>query len=398
MKEPPAAAQFQGFKLPEYTQIPNQIVDFLMPDLSGNEFKVLMYIARRTLGFHRATDAISLSQLTNGIRTKSGKVLNRGTGLSTATVKRSLNSLEKQGYIERKRVTDAARGHMPTEYTLRFQDAAGLLTAPVSQNETPPLAQNEPSPLSSKRAKPLAQIEPHKRNNIQKKQQQKDVVVAEGRGEKSVSAEVVTTLTKHGISKGVATNLSKAHQPDYIRNKVAYLEFLLSERPDAVKRPAAWLRSAIEKNYGKPDGFKSAEDLAREREEEAQRQAAEDARIQELKNSQQQANKEQAKREKAQNKRLRELQKQHGTTDEDKQMWESIVEQLQSLFTGATAQLLSHSYWLSENNELGLVAMRNNFSAQRVEKELSGAILRSLSGRGKKVKTLKIISLDEAEE
>ena len=63
-------ATFQGFSAPNYTQVPDELFDDLMTDLSGAELKVLLYIIRRTFGFKKTEDTISLSQMLNGITTK----------------------------------------------------------------------------------------------------------------------------------------------------------------------------------------------------------------------------------------------------------------------------------------------------------------------------------------
>ena len=54
-------ATFQGFSAPNYTQVPDELFDDLMTDLSGAELKVLLYIIRRTFGFKKTEDTISLS-------------------------------------------------------------------------------------------------------------------------------------------------------------------------------------------------------------------------------------------------------------------------------------------------------------------------------------------------
>jgi hypothetical protein len=54
----PAGYKFSGFLTPNYTQIPDQVFDELLPILSGNEIKILMYICRRTFGFKKGTDNI----------------------------------------------------------------------------------------------------------------------------------------------------------------------------------------------------------------------------------------------------------------------------------------------------------------------------------------------------
>src|ERR1051325_9923519 len=69
----PGNTQIRRFKVPSHTQVPNEIFDELMHDLSGAEFKVLCYIARRTYGFHRIEDSISLKQICHGILTRDGR-------------------------------------------------------------------------------------------------------------------------------------------------------------------------------------------------------------------------------------------------------------------------------------------------------------------------------------
>ncbi len=88
---------FRGFSSPNYTQVPDQLLDDLLPDLSEAELKVLLYIVRRTFGFKKDADTISLRQLSSGITTKEGRVLDRGTGLSKSGVTKALASLRMEG-------------------------------------------------------------------------------------------------------------------------------------------------------------------------------------------------------------------------------------------------------------------------------------------------------------
>jgi len=127
---------FQGFASPSFTQVPDELFDDLMPQLSDCELRVLLYIIRRTFGFKRETDAISLSQMVSGITTRVGKVLDRGTGLSKATVARGLAGLRVKGVIVAERQSSAARGHEATNYRLRFRSDSSeksASTTPLSQ-------------------------------------------------------------------------------------------------------------------------------------------------------------------------------------------------------------------------------------------------------------------------
>src|SRR5690606_19037402 len=103
---------------PTTTPIPDQVFDELLHLLSGNELKVLLYICRRTFGFKKESDTIALSQMVNGITTRDGRILDRGTGLSKATVARCLNTLEEKNIIRRIRQFSEERGDEPTTYAL----------------------------------------------------------------------------------------------------------------------------------------------------------------------------------------------------------------------------------------------------------------------------------------
>src|SRR5215212_5983551 len=124
------AATFPGFRSPNYTPVPDELFDELLADLSGAEVKVLLYIIRRTFGFKKDSDSISLNQITNGIETREGEVLDRGTGLSKASVATAVKSLEHRGVILRVRRRSDHKGDEPTTYSLNI--------LPVSKNKTPP--------------------------------------------------------------------------------------------------------------------------------------------------------------------------------------------------------------------------------------------------------------------
>ena len=53
--------KFPGFVFPTTTPVPDQLFDELLHRLSGAELKVLLYIVRRTFGFKKQSDDISLA-------------------------------------------------------------------------------------------------------------------------------------------------------------------------------------------------------------------------------------------------------------------------------------------------------------------------------------------------
>ncbi len=120
--------QFIGFSSPRYTQVPDELFDELLSELSGAELKVLMYVVRRTFGFKRDSDHISLSQMVNGIVKKDGVILDKGTGLAKDSVARATKSLVEKGILVRKLVTSPERGCEASEYSLR------VIHTPLSEN------------------------------------------------------------------------------------------------------------------------------------------------------------------------------------------------------------------------------------------------------------------------
>ena len=126
--------------------VPDELFDDLMVELSGAELKVLLYIIRRTYGFKKDSDNISLSQMLGGIRARDGRVLDRGVGLSKKTLLGALRSLEEQHIILTERRQSIEKGNEPTAYRLNVVGVAthnGAITrtadaGSASREETPP--------------------------------------------------------------------------------------------------------------------------------------------------------------------------------------------------------------------------------------------------------------------
>ena len=126
--------EFEGFHNPTTTPVPDLLLDHIMQDLTESELKILLYITRRTFGFKKSADNISLKQLVQGIVTKDGRQLDRGSGLTKSTVARALKSLAGKGLITAQRRSDHKRGNLPTTYALRMRGN------PSASSRTPPSA------------------------------------------------------------------------------------------------------------------------------------------------------------------------------------------------------------------------------------------------------------------
>ncbi len=111
---------FHGFHLPSYTQVPDDLFDKVMPFLTESEMKVIFYIARRTFGFKKQADAISIDQLCNGITKRTGEQLDYGTQLKRTAVMSALRSLKAANLVLSQPTTRPDGGSGPVLYALNM--------------------------------------------------------------------------------------------------------------------------------------------------------------------------------------------------------------------------------------------------------------------------------------
>lgn len=79
-REPEA---FRGYNPVRYTPCPDEFFDQQMAEMDDDELRVTLYAFRRTFGFKKTSDTISISQFLHGITTRDGRQLDRGCGLKT---------------------------------------------------------------------------------------------------------------------------------------------------------------------------------------------------------------------------------------------------------------------------------------------------------------------------
>src|SRR5436309_14190885 len=103
--------KFGGFHSPTYTNVPDELFDELLPDLSGAELKVLLYIIRRTFGFKKGSDRISKAQLERGIQRADGTVVDYGTGLSRRAIRLAVYDLVERNILLSFGLSSTERGH-----------------------------------------------------------------------------------------------------------------------------------------------------------------------------------------------------------------------------------------------------------------------------------------------
>ena len=149
---------FRGFSSPNFTSVPDEFFDELAPRLNGGEVKALLYIIRRTFGFKKERDNISLSQMLNGIVRRNGERLDNGAGLSKPSLCRALNGLVEKQVILATRQFDFNGSNLATCYQLNMRGRVEAETlgkkmrqGGLSHNLTKGLSHNLTKPLVKKR-------------------------------------------------------------------------------------------------------------------------------------------------------------------------------------------------------------------------------------------------------
>lgn len=348
--------KFSGFAAPFYTQVPDAVFDELLPVLSGAELKVLMYIIRRTFGFKKNRDNISLSQMASGIKTRDGHVIDGGTGLGKSSVIRALTTLEEKNIVLRTRRTTSKSGFEATTYALNVQDKPEKRVG-KSAVKTPdrPLSQNETSP-------PLSQDD----TSLVPKSYPQETVIQETEQQQSV----VAALTHAGISGSTAEKLSKEYEGEYLMQKVSFLGFLQDSKETMVKRPAGWLRRAIEEDFAAPDGYKPQEVLVEEQRQAEVAQKRAEERKRNIKQTFEQAERQKAEIERQRASRTRQklekLMAEHQTSGAETEAWQGVKEQLEKAYPGSmqVKAAIDQGHLLSVRDGVALFACTNKFAAE----------------------------------
>jgi hypothetical protein len=340
--------KFHGFISPNTTQVPDALFDELLNQLSGAELKVVLYIIRRTFGFKKEADNISLNQICKGIATKDGRVLDHGTGLSQSTVLTAVKGLLEKGVIVATRRSSPERGNEPTNYAL-----------------------NLAHPFTENRGRGGPKIE----EGVPRKSGTQQTVLQET--ERQQHGGVVDELTEFGITRGVAQRLAASHDREYIRQKLDWVHDLQERSPNSVgKNPAGFLARAIEEDYQPDPGYKSPQ--------QREAAAAQRARAQQLQLEQEQA--EAREREREREAARQALSQDHpprpieGTDLTTATAWLMALERLKQTMSGP-----NYTTWLAEtvlircDRSKALVAAPSGFAADWLRSRFSVLICKELA-------------------
>lgn len=268
--------------IPNSTQIPDVILDRWMSHLTGAELKVLLYVARRTYGFGKGSDRISLQQIARGIRRRNGSALDLGTGLSVSSVARSAKSLEERGLLLRQQNRDESTGeHDETMYSLNLECEAPSVEAQTASPVEAVAADGAGEGVLPKSedvlsetggGTPILGVGVLPKSEIQETEQETDQETAAGTA--AGLSDLIAELVSRDMNREDAVRLAQA-KPDECRRQLAYLPYKAGELRGS---PGAWLRCAIEGEYGPPAGYRRARESAEQRERAEQARSVQVAR------------------------------------------------------------------------------------------------------------------------
>ena len=277
MSQPPnrnPPFKFRGFRSPNYTMVPDELFDELLPELTGAELKVLLYIIRRTFGFKKDEDAISLSQMLRGITTRDGQVLDRGVGLSKPTLLQALRSLKALNIIEADRSASLDRGDEPTVYRLNFTESV------TEQKTRPPVVKKfdhggGEETLPGGRAKNLTTQE-----TVLQETDIQDSNIRMVRPTEKVPdiSEIPHTRTQRPPTRSVRAGQGEDQQPDAT---AAAMPSTTARRQTARIRPPTPLQGASTASADQQTnaGFASAGELLKQRRRRGHRDYGEDRQV-----------------------------------------------------------------------------------------------------------------------
>ncbi len=367
---------FDGFEMPTDTSLPSLIFNRLLGHLSNGEYLVLRYICRHTFGFKKTEDTISLSQMTKGIMKKDGKSYqDYGCGLKKKnTIIKSANHLHELGIIEKVRRYNQKGKYISSSYKLKFRkDSPRDINLPPEETtgELPrdmrlQALGTSGYPPRDMRLQALGtsgyiQNKEVQNNNKQTKEKQQQ---QQGQAKHFLESEnvvVVNFLKKQGFSELVAKQLAQGHSLVYVEEKVNYLEFEKSRKPNGIPNALGWLRSAIEQDYGKPAGYKSIKE--REKEEQEKQQLAEKTRKyqENFRNAQLQKEAQEKQQKKQQ---LQAFQVRYNTTELDLENWKKLKSFLKE---SANHSFVAHALeGLRVNRDEIILGVWNEFAMRKL--------------------------------
>jgi hypothetical protein len=258
--------RFEGFRSPRYTQVPDEAFDVVMAEVTPAEFKVMMYIIRRTFGFHKSADAISLRQIVSGLRTRDGRALDHGTGLSKAGAVKAIQGLVAKGVLLTERRCRGGHQFDATVYRLRMADETS--TPPVNSVdrtvviESPVPVYSPDSPYLPGAQPPVQPVDSQLRVFDSESETQQHTNTPEVVAESSEphepanhtplndhAADLIEELSSLGVAATPARNLLTTHGERKVSEVIEWVRLRKTEGWRPRTSFAAWVTAALRDGY-----------------------------------------------------------------------------------------------------------------------------------------------------
>lgn len=343
--------KFLGFSQPTTTPVPDEIFDVLAPLLTDAELRVLFYIVRRTFGFKRTSDSISLTQMATGITTKDGRCLDHGTGMTRRGAMKGCAGLVAKGIVvvEKRR---SPRGDSDVNvYRLRFREAPGTGVG------------NQGAHRGERRSPGVGnQGTPQQTGKQETVLQQHD-------------GALMQELADFGVTPAAAKRLVAAYPTPYLADKLDIARWLVRAKSRVIAtNPAGYLRRSIEDHYAPPPGYQNAEQRAAVEARRVELEARAKATFERAAERQRRARPEDSVELLCPPRAI------PGTNLDTRTVWEQLLRDMQERVSPATfSTLLRHTSLASCDAHGALVVAPNAIVIDLLRRRLEPGILRALS-------------------
>ena len=231
-----------------FTKIPNNFIDEWLLKLSGTATKVFLVILRKTIGWHKESDVISISQI------------EKNSGLSENSVLSGLKELKHHNLLETKK---EGRGKATRiEYKIKFSLSENThQTTPETNKEENNTSNFEALNIPNteknevKLSNNTAKFEDTKDIKFQKKEEERNSTSSASFENKNTGKDnrlpndYANKLISLGISKKQSEQIITQFDFEYIEVKIGQLNYLLQHSPQKVNGKGRFLYNSIIQNW-----------------------------------------------------------------------------------------------------------------------------------------------------
>lgn len=233
-----------GYDAPNYTQTPNLLLDEHLPDMGHAETKVVLVVVRKTMGWHKRADVISLTQL------------EKLTGLSRQGVLNGIEDAIERGVLQREKAGSSYAYSLvvnevdyPPDQVVNEVDQGSQRSRPEVVNEVDP---------QKKRKETI----PKERGNARARENTHPAIaLVEEKCNKRLTPHQVKMIKDEVqdvqlLSKVLTTTLGNVNEPSQVK-----IGYLLNDYRRARDRQRDRHQRRTERGGGAPEDYRSDDGL-----------------------------------------------------------------------------------------------------------------------------------------